>query len=245
MRILYDNKVFGATITPSSEVSGYPISTALTDTRLSRYGKLNNKTSNIVFDLGAAYALTQLCIMAHNFTANAVIKIQASPAGTFADLTVNDTVTSSTTILHTITTAAACRYWRLTIDDTGNDTPQLAFVHLGTYLQLPGMKIDQEFLDNTETKYKYSPGQQLYADIGADSIEFTINYPYISTAQRDAIRAMFALVSVHTPVVAVIWPDNLAMQAPIYCHMTQRPRWKRNESTTKPWATSISFKEVR
>ena len=45
MRILYDNKIFDAAITSSSENGNYPWDTALNDTRLSRIGKFTGATA--------------------------------------------------------------------------------------------------------------------------------------------------------------------------------------------------------
>ena len=68
MRILYDNKVFDATITSSSENGNYPWDTALKDTRLSRIGKTTGCTEEwIKFAFSDAVPVSYLAILDHNF----------------------------------------------------------------------------------------------------------------------------------------------------------------------------------
>ena len=79
MIILYDNKVYDATITPNSEQTGYEFSTALKNTRLSRTGRfVGDASENIVFDFGSALSCDYCVVAGSNLTSGATVTIQAN-----------------------------------------------------------------------------------------------------------------------------------------------------------------------
>jgi hypothetical protein len=143
-------------------------------------------------------------------------------------------------------TEATYSYWRIYFHETVTLTYfQIGSIYLGTYLQLPGMKIDQTLPVITTSTASESDSGQSYGDLGYDYRNPVINYPYITQTQRAAMLTMWAEVKNVKPIVAVIWANSQATEAPLYCRIDQQElSFKRTENTLYPWSVMIKYKEV-
>jgi hypothetical protein len=110
---------------------------------------------------------------------------------------------------------------------------------------MPGMRPDQSIADETTSKVSITPSGQVYADDGYIFRSGTINFPYITQAQRDSLRDMYAIVKDHTPVIMIIWPSNTAEETPIYALENQNNlKFTRTDDVNYRWATTLNFREV-
>ena len=88
MRILADNFIKTATITPLTEATGYEFDTALKDTRLSRIARTTSKTyQHIDFDLLTTKSIDYCSILNHNLTDTATATIQGFTNNPITDTT--------------------------------------------------------------------------------------------------------------------------------------------------------------
>lgn len=100
MRILYNNLIKTATIAASSENENYPFSTALNDSRLSRYARTtSNITQWIKFSFSTHQYIDYIAILNHNISERATIVLEANNEDSWAtpaySLTIPFTLKSS------------------------------------------------------------------------------------------------------------------------------------------------------
>lgn len=243
MRILYDNKIKTATIIPSSNVAVYPTYNLYSD-HLSEWFKFTGIVSEWIKFTGGMTA-SYVAIMAHNFSSTAIVKLQANSSDSWTSPPFELTLTVENFIIDSFT-EVTYDYWRITIEDLDNTESRLRIggIFIGTHLQLPGMKIDQEITDNSNNDVSFSTGRQIYCDIGIDFKEFKINFPFISTAQRNSLRTLWNTVGNYTPIICLIWENALDLQAPIYCHLVKPISWKRTDIQNALWSTTLDLGEV-
>jgi hypothetical protein len=217
----------------------------LFDSHLSTWFKTRTAEDEWVLIPGPITA-SYFALLNHNLTSSAVIKIQGNDSNVWTSPSLDLTLTYADYIMIESFTEATYSYWRISLTDPDNPDGfiRLGGAYLGDFIQMPGMKIDQQINDETTTKSDYSTSRQLYADIGIDFKDFTVNFPYITKSQRDSIRTMWSTVGLHSPVIVLIWENYLTMQLPLYCHMVDSIKWKRNENFNFPWGTAIRFAEV-
>jgi hypothetical protein len=246
MRALYDNIVMTAAIEKTSENLNYPVSN-LQDSRQSRYYRSTSKIAQrIIFDVGDFLEASYVVIMGHNLTENATIYLQGGDKG-WEDPSPNIALTVDDIIILNMSDNIFSRQnWALYIDDPTNpdDFIQIAYVFLGTYLQLPGMKPDQSLPYDTTSKNAVSQGGQAYGSHGYEFRSFQANFPFMTDAQRKNMKTLYAAVRNYIPFVLLIWADDLDFEPPMYAIMTDPPNWKRNDNVLFPWGCSLKFKEV-
>jgi hypothetical protein len=97
----------------------------------------------IIVDLGSAQACTAFCLMDHNFTDSAVVKLQANDnddSGAWVSPPFEETVTVVDHYICEFFTSTNYQFWRIEISDAGNPDGHIEIgeIFLGTYLELPG-----------------------------------------------------------------------------------------------------------
>ena len=82
MRVLYNNIIKNATITPSTQATGYEASVSLKDTRLARKWRTTSDTSqSCVFYTSTAPSATYCIVASHNLTSDATVALEGSDNG--------------------------------------------------------------------------------------------------------------------------------------------------------------------
>jgi len=249
MKAFYANNVTATatTITPYSENPTYPCSTALKDSRLSRYYRsIGVSSENIVFDFGAATSCTDIIILGHNFTAGATITIQANATNVWTSPSYSQVLTVADDIAYTFAAAQNYRYWRLTIADASNpDTYiQIAYVFIGNSIAFPAMSPDQKVPRYSSADFDYSVSGQLY---GSKKIQWrgaSVTFSMITDTQKKAIETMFGVVDKVSPFVLMIWEDSLDVEPLIYCHFTKDLEWSKSGTEGLTWILEMTFREV-
>ena len=247
MRALYNSLISSeSSYTAYSEDIQYP-ATNIADTRLSRVYHSDgvDSTEYIIVNAGSTIAPTYAALLNHNVSSSATIYVEASSSSGFTGAFSTTLAWSSHCMLGYFASTAK-EWWRLRVVGTSTDDGYMSIgrFDLGTYLQLPGMKPDQEFLYETTAKISISDGGQAYGDDGYNFRQFKINFPYITSTNRDAMLTMWNEVKNYQPFVLHVW-ENSTEETPIYCVIDQsNMTFKRTDDVNYRYATSIQIREV-
>ena len=150
MRLIADNYVLSATITPSTESPFFPKANLSNQLRSKRFRTTSKSTQNIVFDLGTAKAVNSFIMLlpkedAINLTESATIKIQANATDSWGTPSVDQTLTYDSDhrqLTYFWGSDQTYRYWRLTVNDGSavNNYVEISKVILGDSIDIPGIQ---------------------------------------------------------------------------------------------------------
>ena len=246
MKILYDNLVNSATISSTTENPDYLFSTALVDSRLSRVGRTLDITGqDVKFSLTTAVDVTYIAITAHNFTSSATVKLQANTSDSWTTPAFETTLTDCGAWCVDSFTKQTYQYWRLFIDDDTNSDGyiEIGYVFLGEDLTMPGMNRAMIIPQKTNSASSKSTSGQLYGDKRLNYKAAEIKFDVIEEDERQLIKAFFNYVDIITPFVLLIWEDDLDVEEPIYCNLTEELSWNKLDINGLLWSLSMKFEE--
>lgn len=246
MQILYDNKLSDCTVTAATENPDYPL-TNFNESRLSGVYRSVNSDDQWIKMSGPVTA-SRIVIAGHNLSVDAMIRIQGNNTDSWTSPSLNSLVTRKAGIITKQFTEVTYNYYRLFIDDAesnASDYIEIGGLYIGTYLQLPGMKIDQTSSYNTTSTGTVSKSGHLFGSSGIKYREFTVNFPSISNSQRDDIIEWWETVENITPFYMIPWANREDLEKPMYCFINQDGiDFKRSDNYAVPWSTTIKFREV-
>jgi len=247
MHILYDNLVSDATITAYSENTDYDFDTALNDTRLSRVGRtVDDATQWIKLAFSAAVDVDYMMILAHNITSGATIKVQANATDVWTSPSIDTAMTyDADYIYHAFSSTESYRYWRFYVDDSSNTDGYIetGLIFIGDYLDMPGINPDGVLLKNSNSVAVKSIGGQLYSDVRLKYKAASFTFPGITEAQRTLINAFWDTVDISIPFIMLIWEDDLDVEPPLYCALTESLEWAKQAQRGVLWTLTLSFEE--
>ena len=245
MRIMWNNLVDIATLSSCSENPNYSLANVKEWQLSSRFQAVGNNAETITIDCLTPCAVSRFAIIGHNLSASATITLQANTTDSWTTPAWSATVTRrSYAIIHRFT-EVSYRYWRVVITDTGVSAIRISRLFLGTFLQLPGMKKDQELTRNTTGESIISDTGQAFPSGGYMYRTPKINFPYLTHAQRTELDAMWQAVGNEKPVLLTVWDDREDLEQPVYCIIDQKEMtFKRNDEDGFPWGTSLKIREV-
>jgi hypothetical protein len=150
MRLIANNLVLSATITPSTESPFFPIENLQNQLRSKRFRTTSKSTQNIVFDFGSAKAVNSFIMLLPkegviNLTESATIKIQANATNSWGAPSVDQTLTYDSDfrqLTYFWTSDQTYRYWRLTVSDASaaSDYVEISKIILGDSVDIPGIQ---------------------------------------------------------------------------------------------------------
>jgi len=246
MRALYDNKFLGATISANSENPNY-LAENMQDTVLSKvYRSLLDTT---IIKISTTITASYVAILGHNFTETVSITLEGNDADAWGAPTFSETVDYRSDICILKFNEAAYAYWRLVItdDESGADGYiEIGSIFLGTYLQLPGMKLSQTLEEVSLSKISISYSGQSYGEERYLYKNPNVSFPLVSHTLRDSMNVMWRNNQNIKPLILLIWADRFDIEPPIYTVMDQKKlSFKRNpKDAITPWGTKIKFREV-
>lgn len=247
MIILYDNKVLAATsITALTEHPDYLFEDALQDTRLSRIGRtLDDDDQYIIIDMGAAVTCTYVAVLQHNFTSGATVKIQANSSNSWITPPLDVTITTISDEIVQSFTSSNYRYWRLTMDDASNPDTYLSvgYLYLGTALTMPGMNQGSVITYDTNSKSTKSFSGCLYGDTRLNFKSATFNFNNSGETNRQELITFFSTVSVIRPFILLIWENDLDVEPPIYCNLTDSIKYTKEKYEGTNWGFSFTIEQ--
>lgn len=250
MIINYDNKVYNATITASTESPQFTFSVALKDTRLCRVGRTIACTAEyVVCDLGAAYAIDHIHILNTNLTASATVTIEANTSNSWGSPAYSAALTQLTTDTWYVSLPApqTYRWWRITFADSTNPDGyvEIGALWIAPKLVMPEMSREQTLPRRTQSETTRSVAGQLYGDRRVQLRSAAISYPSVSEALRQSLLTMFAVVDITEPFVMLLWEDDLDIEPPIYCSFTKDLEFKKNPQDGLDWSLQLEFMECK
>lgn len=246
MKILYNNLVNNATIDLTTENPDYLFSTALIDSRLSRVGRtIDVSDQDVKFTFTSAVDVTYIAITAHNFTSTATIKLQANSSDSWTTPAFETTLTDCGVWCIDNFTKQTYKYWRLFIDDDTNPDGyiEIGYVFLGESLTMPGMNRASILPQKTNSVSSKSISGQLYGDKRLNYKAAEIKFDCIEESERQIIKTFFNYVDVIIPFVLLIWENDLDIEPPIYCNLTEELSWNKLDVNGLLWSLSMRFEE--
>lgn len=185
MRLIADNLILSATITPSTESPFFPASNLQNQLRSKRFRTTSKSTQNIVFDLGSAKDVNSFILLLPkegdiNLTESATIKIQANASDSWGAPSVDQTLTYDSDYRQLSffwSSNQSYRYWRLTVSDGSAvaDYVEIAKIILGDSVDIPGIQNGFKFDKVDGTK-------KLSNDYGTGYFD---EYPILKTMKFD------------------------------------------------------------
>jgi len=245
MRLLYDNKFLTATILATSENPNY-LAANMQDTNLSKVYRsaITSTTIKISTTIKASYC----SILGHNLTSTASITLQGNDTDAWGAPSFEQTIPYRQSMCILNFSEATYNYWRITItdDDTTSDGYiEIGSIFLGTYLQMPGMKLNQTLEKKSDSTVSISYSGQAYGEERYSYRNPMFSFPFLSHDQRDSLNSMFENNKNVKPVICLIWANDLNIEEPMYCLIDQKSlQFKRNGESHDPWGTKIKFREV-
>lgn len=250
MIALYDNQVFNATITSSSENPYYDFDTALNDTRLTRKGKfLGIIEETITFDLTIATDMDYIYVSNTNFTSSATVTIQGNATDVWTSPSFSETLVELTNNgwIKAFNTTETYRYWRLKIEDSTNTDSELelAYVFLGPKLTLPNMDMNSVIPYTSNASVTKALSGQIYGDKRVRLKGGRITFPIFNDTKRKEVETMFDYVDIVVPFLILFWEDSLSVEPPLYCTLTSNLEISKNPQEGLSWSAGLEFEEVR
>jgi len=207
---LYDDKVIGATLTGSSETTGFPVENIQHPFKTKQWKTTGLTTESVIFNLGSAISIDTIAIINHNFnqftTTAPTITIDSNSSNSFPNHADTLTINTTTNLVdYSLTNSGGSfQYWKLSMTGgAGLDTTyDIGRIMLGAKYQPAksyDIGIERTLIDFTE--HERSIGGQLHSDIKELFNRLTMSFSYISLTDRDAIVTMFDLVRTNKDII--------------------------------------------
>ena len=233
LRIAYNDLAKLQTITDSTEASGYP-GTNVVHAHLSRVWRTTSAAAQwIKFDAGAGKTIDfdTACIIGHNLTSAAIVKVQTDDADTWAPpggMNKNGDPTQSIIFVDLAPLPTARRYARVYIDDAANPAGYISVGRVFLCKRFDASEpIDSGFSMTVEdsTVVSCSLTGQLFADIGVQQKVYTMSMGTMKNATKIALLAIIQSVGQYDPVVVMPSEprthDGAEAIAPLYATMSR------------------------
>jgi len=145
----YQNLFDSATLSASSQNPSFPVINLqhrwCTKTWRSASG-VGTLSANIVIDFSVAKSVKAFFLFPHNFSSQAVVKIQANSTDSWDSPAVDQTATLGSVVYYFWSSAQSYRFWRVTITDSSPITNYLEAgrIFLGNYFE-PSINISNAY----------------------------------------------------------------------------------------------------
>lgn len=245
MRLLYDNKFLDATISASSENPNY-IATNMQNTILAKVYR--SVTTSTVIKISTSVKASYCSILGHNFTSTVSITLQGNNTDSWDSPSFEETIPYRSDMCILNFTEATYNYWRILItddDSLADGYIEIGSIFLGTFLQMPGMKLDQQLEKKTKSSISISYSGQACGEERYSYRNPAFSFPFLTHDQRDYLNDMYENNKNIKPLICLVWANDLNIESPMYCVIDQDSmQFKRNEDASCPWGTKIKFREV-
>jgi hypothetical protein len=233
LRIAYNDQAKLQALTVSSEASGYPGVNAV-HPHLSRVWRSTACAAEwIKFDAGAGLTILfdTACIVGHNLTSAAVVRVQTDDADGWAPpggVNLSGDPTRSIIFVDLRPSPTARRYARVYIEDAANPDGYVRIGRVFLCTRFEGETIDRGFRDSVEdtTVVSRSLTGQVFADVGVQHRVYAFSLGTMRNSTRLALKAVLAANGTYDPVV--VFPgdqeaDGAEAIPPLYACLTKLP----------------------
>jgi len=245
MRLLYDNKYLAATISASSENPNYLAANTQNTVIAKVYRSVADST---IIKISTQIKASYVTIMGHNFTPTVQITLQGNDTDAWGAPSFEETIPYRSDMCILNFNEATYNYWRILISDSDTSADgyiEIGGIYLGTYLQMPGMKLDQQLEKKTDSSISITYSGQAYGEERYSYRNPGFNFPFITHDQRDELNNMFENNKNVKPLICLVWANDYNIEPPMYCVIDQKSlQFKRNGDNIDPWAVKLKFREV-
>lgn len=187
MRFLYNNLADSATITSGATVPNFPVEN-LQDMRLSRAYRSTGNSDDILVDFGTAQAVDTFALGAHNISTT--VTLQANTTDSWGAPPFTRTVTLQAGTSYDTFDEETYRWWRVVIPTQPHQV-QIGRLALGVGFAAPAISTDVTIPRQTTTTRGFSRSRQLYVNEGVRYRGASVNFGYITDAEKTAFAQMF------------------------------------------------------
>lgn len=224
---MYENLWDTAALTPSTQNSNFPaINTQhrwFTKTWRSA-DDTGTLTESIVADLGASPGAVQaFALKKHNFSASAVVKIQANATDAWTSPSVDVTLTLADLLVYFWSTPQTYRYWRLYVVDSDPVAEYLEVgrIFIGPYFS-PSINMNNDYKKRLSdpSDLDWSDGGQIVTNQKTRFRQFDLAFNYLPPADVAEFEALFDDRGIGREF---FWcrDRDLMTTTTIYCRMTK------------------------
>jgi hypothetical protein len=224
MRILYNDLMIDSTLVASSERSGFPASNVQHPHLTRVWHSVIPTTQRITINAGTGNTITasSAAMLAHNLTSAATARIQGNTVDVWAapPLDVPFTVTDELALAYF--PSASYQYWSFPLDDPTNPA---GYIEIGRLMLCAHWQSVEETDRGTEdgiedtTRITESETGQGFGDIGVQKQTYAMSFGIMQPETRTSLKAIYASVGQHMPIVVVPNENALDKLPPIYCTM--------------------------
>ena len=247
MRLCYDNKFLDATILATSENPNY-VAANMQNTILAKVYRsvADSTTIKMSTQIKASYFF----VLNHNLSSTSIVTLQGNDTDSWGSPSFEETVNYRSDMCYLNFAESTYNFWRVVItdDDTGTDGYiEIGSMYLGTYLQMPGMKLDQQLEYKSDSNVSITYSGQAYGEERYSYRNPSFNFPFISHDQRKELITMFNNNKNIKPLICLVWANDLGIEAPLYCVVDQKsiqPKRNGENNGTHAWTAKLKFREV-
>lgn len=210
MRLITDNYILTATLTPSTVSPLFPLENLQNILRSKRFRTTSKATQNIVIDLSTAKDVDSFVMLLPkegtiNLTASAVIKLQANATDVWTSPSVDQTLTFdgvSRQLSYYFGSTQNYRYWRLTIDDASavGDYVEISKLILGEAVTIPLPQNGFKLGKTNNTKLSKNDFGSVYADKYPVLKKLSLEYKTLLISEIEQLESVYDTNGNHTPV---------------------------------------------
>ena len=246
MRLLWDNKADGPTLSANSAANNYAVSNLL-DWQAAKCWRSNSANAEwVMIAAGANNTISATCcgIVQHNWGANGTYLLQGNNTDSWGSPGLNQNLTRVSGVITQAFNNAAYRYWRLLIDDDTNTDGyvKVGYFYIGDYYQFTDAPTRDFPLayDDSSTKWTSKTGQE-FVNEGVINRRYSFQWPFITNTDRLAIEAIYDEIKQSRPMIVIPDENNLTALPPRFMRLAEPPAW--NHLIAYNWNLTLSFKE--
>jgi hypothetical protein len=196
----YFDLALGSALTALSESPSYPCINLQEERLSTTYRTIDLTAQTVTIDLGAAYNISTVAIIAHNFTSSATITVAANSSNSWGSPATSKTVAWNVDMMLNFFTPVSYQYWQLQFDDQTNPDGyvEMGRFWLGDYLTIdPSSEVDFQITKKRSDRIVHGSGQQKYGSIGSKWKEIKLSFPDTNYTMVDSISTMYDVVGNH------------------------------------------------
>ena len=123
------------------------------------------------------------------------------------------------------------------------DPIQIGNIFLGTALTMPGMDISKIISRKTNSEYSKSLTGQMYGSEGVKLKYAEIPFKGVEIEDKTSVEKFIDYCDTITPFILLIWEDDLLIEPPIYCNLTEAINFQKESAYG--WSFNMKFEECR
>lgn len=241
MRIYWDNKVYTANITVDNDSLTKPISEALLDTRLSRYGELDRNGGNICniyFEL--TEAVDANIIINIDYEGTPIFQVRAYTDNTFTNEKWFEYLNVDNIMI--INKGQSEQFLKIYFQELGGAV-KIKNIYIGEYLHIEGIYPNYIKTSVIDSGQIFSVTRQVYGYDKTKYKRYEVSTIELNDNKINEIETMLDYVGNYKPFYVQLWDD---VKDAYYCTLEDTEiQYKRNEKQGDYYGLTLRFVEVK